>query len=35
VARTRLNVNPNPLKPATVNRELDTLKSILAKAEEP
>ncbi len=26
--------NPNPLKPGTVNRELDTLKSILAKAEE-
>ena len=25
---------PEPSKPATVNRELDTLKSILAKAEE-
>ena len=26
--------NPKPLKPATVNRELDTLKSILSKAVE-
>jgi hypothetical protein len=26
--------SPNPLKPATVNRELDTLKSILSKAVE-